>query len=46
MNLLKKEGFFVSRTHFSPTSLKTDANITELKNIIINLKQAMSTDQI
>ena len=45
MNMLKKEGFFVSRTHFSPTSLKTNANITELKNIIINLKLAMSTDQ-
>jgi len=39
IDILIKEGFFVSRTHFSPTSLKTNANIDELKNIIINLKQ-------
>ena len=38
MNLLKDGGFFVSRTHFSPTSIKTDANIVELKKIILHLK--------
>lgn len=31
-------GYFVSRTHFSPTSIKTDADIVELKKIILNLK--------
>ena len=38
MDKLKEEGFFVSRTHFSPTSLKTDADIVELKRIIKFLK--------
>ena len=38
MNLLKKEGYFVSRTHFSPTSIKTDSDIVELKKIIMSLK--------
>jgi len=38
MGKLKEDGFFVSRTHFSPTSLKTDANIVELKRIIKFLK--------
>ncbi|MDD3984594.1 MAG: tRNA (guanine(10)-N(2))-dimethyltransferase [Methanobacterium sp.] len=42
IDLLIKEGFFVSRTHFSPTSLKTNANIDELKNIIIDLKQLLN----
>jgi tRNA (guanine26-N2/guanine27-N2)-dimethyltransferase len=36
---LENEGFFVSRTHFSPTSIKTDANIVELKNVILSLKE-------
>ena len=39
MNLLRKEGYFVSRTHFSPTSLKTDADIVKLKQIIMSLKE-------
>ena len=34
MNQLREGGFFVSRTHLSPTSLKTNANIVELKKII------------
>jgi tRNA (guanine26-N2/guanine27-N2)-dimethyltransferase len=38
MDKLREDGFFVSRTHFSPTSLKTDANIVELKRIIKFLK--------
>jgi len=38
MNLLKEGGYFVSRTHFSPTSIKTDANIVELKKLIMSLK--------
>jgi tRNA (guanine26-N2/guanine27-N2)-dimethyltransferase len=38
INLLKKEGYFVSRTHFSPTSIKTDSGIVELKKIIMSLK--------
>jgi len=38
MDLLKEGGYFVSRTHFSPTSIKTDANIVELKKIIMSLK--------
>ncbi|HEX7467913.1 MAG TPA: tRNA (guanine(10)-N(2))-dimethyltransferase, partial [Methanobacterium sp.] len=38
MNLLRDRGFFVSRTHLSPTSIKTNANIVDLKKIIISLK--------
>ena len=38
MDQLKDGGYFVSKTHFSPTSLKTDAGIIELKKIILNLK--------
>jgi tRNA (guanine26-N2/guanine27-N2)-dimethyltransferase len=38
MDKLREDGFFVSRTHFSPTSLKTNANIVELKRIIKYLK--------
>lgn len=38
MNMLKEGGYFVSRTHFSPTSIKTDAGIVELKRIIMRLK--------
>ena len=38
MDKLREEGFFVSRTHFSPTSLKTNADIIELKRIIKYLK--------
>ncbi|MFY9638403.1 MAG: tRNA (guanine(10)-N(2))-dimethyltransferase [Methanobacterium sp.] len=38
MNMLKDRGFFVSRTHLSPTSIKTNANIVDLKKIIISLK--------
>ncbi len=38
MNLLKEKGYFVSRTHFSPTSIKTDSGIVELKKIILSLK--------
>jgi tRNA (guanine26-N2/guanine27-N2)-dimethyltransferase len=36
---LENEGYFVSRTHFSPTSIKTDADIVELKKIILSLKE-------
>lgn len=39
MELLKEKGYFVSRTHFSPTSIKTDANVVELKKIIMSLKE-------
>lgn len=35
---LENMGCFVSRTHLSPTSIKTDASIVELKEIILNLK--------
>jgi tRNA (guanine26-N2/guanine27-N2)-dimethyltransferase len=38
MDQLKDGGYFVSKTHFSPTSVKTDAGIIELKKIILNLK--------
>jgi tRNA (guanine26-N2/guanine27-N2)-dimethyltransferase len=38
MDRLKDGDYFVSRTHFSPTSIKTDAGIIELKRIILNLK--------
>jgi tRNA (guanine26-N2/guanine27-N2)-dimethyltransferase len=37
-NLLNEEGYFVSRTHFSPTSIKTNADIVEIKRIIMSLK--------
>ena len=36
---LREGGFSVSRTHFSPTSLKTNADIVELKRIIKCLKE-------
>lgn len=39
MNKLTEGDFFVSRTHYSPTSLKTDADIVELKRIIKILKK-------
>jgi tRNA (guanine26-N2/guanine27-N2)-dimethyltransferase len=39
MELLLKKGYFVSRTHFSPTSIKTDADIVTLKEIIMTLKR-------
>jgi len=42
MDMLENGGYFVSRTHFSPTSIKTNAGIIELKRIILNLK----SDQI
>ncbi len=42
MDLLEAGGYFVSRTHFSPTSIKTDANIVELKKIIMSLKEAIN----
>lgn len=38
MERLEAGGYSVSRTHFSPTSLKTDAGIVELKNIILSLR--------
>lgn len=38
MKQLEIRGYFVSRTHFSPTSIKTDADIAELKKIILSLK--------
>lgn len=38
MEQLLNMGYFVSRTHFSPTSIKTDADIVELKKIILSLK--------
>lgn len=31
MERLREQGFFASRTHFSPTGFKTDAGITEIK---------------
>lgn len=42
IDMLKEGDYFVSKTHFSPTSIKTDAGIIELKRIILNLK----SDQI
>jgi tRNA (guanine26-N2/guanine27-N2)-dimethyltransferase len=38
MNLLNEGRYFVSRTHFSPTSIKTNADIVEIKRIIMSLK--------
>jgi tRNA (guanine26-N2/guanine27-N2)-dimethyltransferase len=38
MDRLRNEDYFVSRTHFSPTSIKTDADIITLKQIIMSLK--------
>jgi len=34
---LRKEGYFVSRTHFKPTGIKTDAPLDILKNIIAHI---------
>ena len=38
IELLVKNGHFVSKTHLSPTSIKTDADIVEIKKIILSLK--------
>ncbi len=38
IKMLDDEGYFVSKTHLSPTSIKTDASIVVLKKIILNLK--------
>ena len=37
---LKEEGYFVSRTHFKPTGIKTDAPVDKLKEIISRLNEA------
>ncbi|WP_406657273.1 tRNA (guanine(10)-N(2))-dimethyltransferase [Methanolobus sp. ZRKC2] len=38
INALKNQGFAASRTHFSGTSFKTDANIDEIETIITMLR--------
>ena len=35
---LKKKGYFVSRTHFKPIGIKTDAPLETLKEIVSCLK--------
>jgi len=35
---LKQNGFLASRTHFSGTSFKTDANIAEIEKIILDIR--------
>lgn len=37
MNSLKKEGFNVVRTHYNPLGIKTNADINEIKDIIMNI---------
>ncbi|MDR1819277.1 MAG: tRNA (guanine(26)-N(2))-dimethyltransferase [Methanobrevibacter sp.] len=37
LETLKKEGFSVTRTHFSPLGIKTDSDINTLKKIVCNL---------
>ena len=34
---LTNQGFIALRTHFNPIGIKTDANINDIKNILINL---------
>ncbi len=37
MEMLENEGFLVSRTHYRPTGIKTDASLTKIEEIIENL---------
>jgi len=39
MNLLEKKDFKTTRTHFKPTALRTTANIDDLKDILLKLRQ-------
>lgn len=38
---IEEEGYFVSRTHFSPVGIKTDADISELKRIVLDVKDSV-----
>ncbi|MDW7733559.1 MAG: tRNA (guanine(10)-N(2))-dimethyltransferase [Methanolobus sp.] len=38
INALKSRGFAASRTHFSGTSFKTDANLDEIESVILMLR--------
>lgn len=40
LNGLRSIGFQASRTHFSGTSVKTDANVTILKDVLLDLSRA------
>jgi tRNA (guanine26-N2/guanine27-N2)-dimethyltransferase len=46
LEMLKNSGYFVSRTHFEPTGIKTDAPIEELKKIVLNAKKSSIKDSI
>jgi tRNA (guanine26-N2/guanine27-N2)-dimethyltransferase len=39
MKVLKDSGYFVSRTHFDPTGIKTDAPIETIKKIVLKVKK-------
>ena len=39
INLLEKKDFKTTRTHFKPTALRTTANIDDLKDILLKLRQ-------
>jgi tRNA (guanine26-N2/guanine27-N2)-dimethyltransferase len=39
MDSLKNEGYYTSRTHFNPNGIKTDASLSVLEEIILNLKK-------
>jgi tRNA (guanine26-N2/guanine27-N2)-dimethyltransferase len=39
MNSLKNNGYYTSRTHFNPNGIKTDAPLSVVEKIILNLKR-------
>ncbi|MCK9151513.1 tRNA (guanine(10)-N(2))-dimethyltransferase [Methanobacterium alcaliphilum] len=39
IELLENEGFNVSRTHYSPTAIKTDAPLDKIEGVLLNLIQ-------
>ena len=36
---IRKEGYFISRTHFKLTGMRTDMPLDELKNLILRVKE-------
>jgi tRNA G26 N,N-dimethylase Trm1 len=36
-NLLENKGFETTRTHFKPTALRTNANVDDIKGILLKL---------
>ena len=39
MDEIKKRGYFISRTHFKLTGMRTDMPLNELKEVIVKVKE-------